>query len=238
MYWFFAHFMALSNVGPGDSTMSSLFQAQLSGNNFDQNPLEIAYQSVITLKNNAFNGGLLHSHSHLYPSGSKQQQVTGYHFRDDNNNWRIVKPHGQNASRTAGPVQYVQDGDMVRLVHEQTHCFLHSHPVHAAMTPSEYEVSCYGNGNPETGYGDMNDNWRIAIADDVVHTVKDLEGRIHSLTTRIQFQHVQTGCILRSHNTLYPEWGYRQLEVVCDRHQRSDSNNLWNVETHKNPDRT
>jgi len=33
------HFIILSYSGPGDAQMSSLFQAQLNGNDFHQNPL-------------------------------------------------------------------------------------------------------------------------------------------------------------------------------------------------------
>ena len=39
--------------------------------------LDIAYGSIITLRNHRVGGGLLHSHPHLYPEelGPKQQQV-------------------------------------------------------------------------------------------------------------------------------------------------------------------
>jgi dolichyl-phosphate-mannose--protein O-mannosyl transferase len=33
------HFLILNHSGPGDAQMSSLFQANLVGNNFAQNPL-------------------------------------------------------------------------------------------------------------------------------------------------------------------------------------------------------
>lgn len=36
---FALHFKILTNSGPGDNTMSSLFQASLSGNYFENNPL-------------------------------------------------------------------------------------------------------------------------------------------------------------------------------------------------------
>jgi len=37
------HFMVLNHSGPGDSQMSSLFQANLVGNDFSQNPLGVSY---------------------------------------------------------------------------------------------------------------------------------------------------------------------------------------------------
>lgn len=39
MLSFVLHFAILVNSGPGDAQMSSLFQAGLYGNNFDDNPL-------------------------------------------------------------------------------------------------------------------------------------------------------------------------------------------------------
>lgn len=36
---FVAHFHVLSNSGPGDANMSSLFQAKLNGSSFRENPL-------------------------------------------------------------------------------------------------------------------------------------------------------------------------------------------------------
>ena len=35
-------------------------------------------------------GGYLHSHAHMYPGGSNQQQITLYPHRDDNNIWILT----------------------------------------------------------------------------------------------------------------------------------------------------
>ena len=48
---------------------------------------------MITLKSHRTGGGYLHSHYHLYPEGvgAKQQQVTAYAHKDDNNKFLVKK---------------------------------------------------------------------------------------------------------------------------------------------------
>jgi hypothetical protein len=64
------HFLILNHSGPGDAQMSSLFQANLVGNDFAQNPLGkrprsyelcfvlIAYRDCIRLKTDAEEHGV------------------------------------------------------------------------------------------------------------------------------------------------------------------------------------
>ena len=115
MYSFVLHFLVLNRSGPGDANMSSLFQAGLSGQNFGKNPLEIAYGSVVTLKNSKRGGALLHSHKQTYPSGSGQQQVTTYSHKDGNNNWIIDFTWDKPAYNKTQDVQFVKHGDVIRL---------------------------------------------------------------------------------------------------------------------------
>ncbi|KAG5458504.1 MAG: MIR motif-containing protein, partial [Olpidium bornovanus] len=229
---FWLHFLILNMSGPGDAQMSSLFQAGLEGNKFHENPLMIAYGSKITLKNNGYGGGLLHSHVQAYPSGSKQQQVTCYHHKDSNNNWIVRPPRDAKISQEGDEVQYVKEGDVIRLVHASTGRNLHSHAFKAPVTTSQWEVSAYGNDT----VGDSNDYWRVEIVDDIY------DGRVEtvrSLTTRIRLRHVPQGCLLRSHGVNLPQWGFKQAEVVCDKkNDLSSLNNMWNVEQHWNEMRT
>ncbi|CAO0794622.1 unnamed protein product [Mucor circinelloides] len=233
VFSFVLHFGLLYKSGPGDAQMSSLFQANLEGNSMVDNPLEIAYGSKLTFKNTGYGGGLLHSHVQTYPEGSKQQQVTCYHHKDDNNHWEIRPPRNSNAHEYEQPeneefIRFVKDGDIVRLQHSSTGRNLHSHPVNAPVTASQWEVSCYGN---ET-IGDIQDNWKVEIVDDFIYHDKE---RIRSLTTRFRLRHVKQGCLLTADGTSLPQWGFKQSEVFCDKNNKTnDPYSMWNVEQHWN----
>lgn len=45
-------------------------------------PHQVAYGSIVTIKNHRTGGGYLHSHYHLYPEGigARQQQVGATYF--------------------------------------------------------------------------------------------------------------------------------------------------------------
>ncbi|KAF8624120.1 hypothetical protein AX15_006029 [Amanita polypyramis BW_CC] len=232
------HFMVLSYSGPGDAQMSSLFQANLIGNDFAQNPLEVAYGSKITLKNMGWGGGLLHSHVQVYPIGSGQQQVTCYHYKDNNNDW-IITPRWDDPSYNPNdPLKFLAHGDVIRLTHAPTLRSLHSHPVVAPVSKLNWEVSGYGN---ET-VGDAQDYWVVEVVDDIKRgkDVKkygrdDPKSRIHSLTTRLRFKHQGLGCYLRAANAILPQWGFKQVEVSCDKENNpKDAHTYWNVESHWN----
>jgi dolichyl-phosphate-mannose-protein mannosyltransferase len=74
----------------------------------------------VFIKQYRIGGAYLHSHWHLYPKEHppQQQQVTSYGHKDENNVWLIKKPT-DDVNITADPVEYVKNGDIVRLEHEQ-----------------------------------------------------------------------------------------------------------------------
>ena len=231
MICFQIHFAILRHSGPGDANMSSLFQAGLIGNDLASSPIEVAYGSILTLKSNTYGGGLLHSHVQTYPEGSKQQQITTYHHKDMNNFWRII-PSYNNVTDDINydeiEPQPVNDGDIVRLVHNSTNKLLHSHRITAPINKKDYEVSGYG----RISYHDSNDLWRVEIVKDVRNGPKILR----ALTTNFRLKHVMTGCYLKSRNNPLPEWGFKQGEVSCDYTPELNAKYLqWNVETHINP---
>jgi dolichyl-phosphate-mannose-protein mannosyltransferase len=229
MMSFKIHFMILNHSGPGDAQMSSLFQANLVGNDFGKNPLDIAIGSKVTLKNMGWGGGLLHSHVQTYPVGSNQQQVTCYHYKDSNNDWNIMPRWDEPAYQPNGEMRFLKDGDVIRLTHAMTDRNLHSHTVVAPVTKENHEVSCYGNAT----IGDNHDYWKVEVVDDIKRGTH--VDRIHSLTTRLRFRHQALGCYLRAANAILPQWGFKQVEVSCDKENNpGDAHTYWNVESHWN----
>src|ERR1700722_17672183 len=108
-------------------------------------------------------GGLLHSHAHSYPTGSTQQQMTCYHYKDENNEWLVLPSWKHHEYNVNDPIQYLEDGHIIRLSHKPTTPNMHSHVVPAPDTKNQHEVSAYGN----TTVGDDKDHWRIEVVDDV-----------------------------------------------------------------------
>lgn len=232
------HFFLLSSSGTGDANMSSLFQAGLGGTELSEGPIHVAYGSIITLKSSAFGGGLLHSHPSTYPEGSKQQQITTYHHKDHNNEWIIV-PSWRGRPDVAGkmlewpidaPIEYIQDSDVIRLIHNSTGRALHSHQIPAPINTKDWEVSAYG----QMDYRDGNDLWQVEMVKNPTKNKEDAK-RMHSLSTRFRLRHLGTGCYLKSRGNKLPEWGFKQDEVSCDYTPELDKRYLqWNVESHWN----
>ena len=174
-------------------------------------------------------GGLLHSHIQTYPVGSNQQQVTCYHYKDDNNKFTILPRWDEPPYNPNDVMRFLKDGDVIRLNHVPTTRNLHSHTVTAPVSKLNYEVSCYGN---ET-VGDKHDYWKIEVVDDIKRGTK--VDRIHSLTTRLRIKHEALGCYLRAANAILPQWGFKQIEVSCDKENNpKDIHTHWNVESHWN----
>ncbi|KAF9106200.1 Protein O-mannosyltransferase 2 [Mortierella sp. GBA35] len=188
---FVAHFRILTNSGPGDAYMSSLFQANLNGTDFSKNPLEVAYGSLVTIKSSSHGGGLLHSHKQTYPLGSKQQQVTTYNHKDNNNEWTLARSRNAN-NVNKDEIQILKHGDILRLVHNSTGRNLHTHRVRAPTTTTQLEVSGYGFRD----LGDGNDEWVLEIVGEDAKLPKD--GTLRSLTTKFVLRHRTFGCLLAS----------------------------------------
>ncbi|KAJ6460402.1 glycosyltransferase family 39 protein [Mycena vitilis] len=225
------HFLVLNHSGPGDAQMSSLFQANLEGNDFARNPLEVAIGSKVTLKNVGYGGGLLHSHVQTYPVGSLQQQITCYHYKDENNEWNLIPRWDEPSYDSQAPIRFIKHNDVIRLSHSPTGRNLHSHTIPAPVTKLNYEVSCYGNAT----VGDHYDYWVVEVVDDIKRGKREHVDRIHSLTTRLRFKHQALGCYLRAANAVLPQWGFKQIEVSCvQENSPKDMHTWWNVESHWN----
>nr|XP_031309980.1 protein O-mannosyl-transferase 2 isoform X2 [Camelus dromedarius] len=189
---------------------------------------DLAYGSVITVRNLRMAIGYLHSHRDLYPEGigARQQQVTTYLHKDYNNLW-IIKKHSTNSDPLdpSLPVEFVRHGDIIRLEHKETSRNLHSHYHEAPLTRKHYQVTGYG----INGTGDSNDFWRIEVVN------RKFENRIKVLRSQIRLIHLATGCVLGSSGKILPKWGWEQFEVTCSPYLKGTLNSIWNVEDHINP---
>lgn len=225
MVFFFIHLIVLNKSGSGDGFYSSEFQSLLQGNSLHNAsmPRELSYGATITLKNHRTGGGYLHSHWHLYPEGvgARQQQITTYSHKDDNNLWLVKK---FDTDKLPAEPELVKHGDLVRLEHVITGRNLHSHKEIAPVSKKHYQVTGYG----ENGTGDANDVWKILISNgkdgDIIQTV----------TSKLKFVHYLHHCVLTCSGKTLPKWAYSQQEVSCNPNMR-DKNALWNIEDNRYP---
>ena len=232
MLCFVVHFKLLYKSGTGDGNMPSLFQAGLEGTEVGLGPRDVALgSSIITLKNQAFGGNLLHSHVQVYPDGSGQQQVTVYGYKDANNDWFIDRARDgaqQSWDASETEIEYVRNGGLYRLIHKNTGRNLHSHHVRAPVMKQASEVSCYGNDT----IGDDKDNWFIEIID---QKNDEDASMLHPLTTIFRIKHAALGCYLAQTGNVLPDWGYKQQEVACiENAADNDKSTWWNIETNEN----
>lgn len=247
MALFAIHFLCLVNPGDGDGFMSSEFQATLNTKSMADVPADVAFGSRVSLRHHNTQGGYLHSHQHMYPGGSKQQQITLYPHKDENNVWLLenqtqpidwaTDPTGNTSF--PGPMAWdtfepenVVDGSLIRLYHLTSHRRLHSHDVRPPVTEADWqnEVSAYGYEGFE---GDANDLFRVEIIKSMSDG-KAAKERLRTIQTKFKLVHVMTGCVLFSHKVKLPDWGFEQQEVTCAR-GGTLPNSVWYVESNAHP---
>ncbi|RUS24203.1 family 39 glycosyltransferase, partial [Jimgerdemannia flammicorona] len=258
MFMFQIHFMILPNSGDGDGFMSSEFQQTLGGHGMADTPVDIAYDSKVYIRHIDTHGGYLHSHTSNYPSGSQrmpfmllltisacayrarnltvqllflnaEQQITLYPHKDDNNWWIIKKQFQQHNNDST--LEWVKEGDIIRIEHVSSEKRLHSHDVRPPITDLEYHNEVSGYGFP--GFdGDANDYWRVEIYD---HEPKDpvAKERLRTLHSKFRLIHINTGCALFSHSVKLPDWGFEQQEVTCIKGGKLPKT-TWFIETTEN----
>ncbi|TGZ77999.1 PMT-domain-containing protein [Ascodesmis nigricans] len=234
MGMFVIHFICLVNPGEGDGFMSAEFVSTLNGKGMKNVAADVAFGSKITIKHHNTQGGYLHSHNHMYPTGSLQQQVTLYPHRDINNDWVI-----ENTTAPAGgvgiggfdainPPIWVQDGSIIKLYHTATDRRLHSHDHRPPVSDADWqnEVSAYG----YTGFeGDANDYFRVEIVKSLSDGV-EAKKRLRTIQTKFRLIHTLTGCVLFSHKVKLPAWGFEQQEVTCAK-GGTVPNSIWYIES-------
>lgn len=243
---FKVHFAVLKKSGTGDGSISTLFQGSLEGNTLQNGPRSVAYGSLITLRSQGLSPNLLHSHPHVYPEGSHQQQITTYGYKDDNNEFLVefdleAGLRGEFATfepenNESYPLdKLVHDGDVIRLVHKNSGCLLHSHPIMSSILSSHYEVSCYANLDDS----DLKDEWVVELQSQEVSPSKDFQNEdpteLHPISTNFRLRHKVLGCYLATTGFSYPPWGFQQGEVVCKTSLfQSEKSTWWNIEDHLN----
>ncbi len=247
MALFAIHFICLVNPGDGDGFMSSEFQSTLNTKGMADVPADVAFGSRISLRHHNTQGGYLHSHQHMYPTGSKQQQITLYPHKDENNLWLLenqtqpIDFASDPTGNTSFPGPYawdaqspenIVDGSLFRLYHLTSDRRLHSHDVRAPVTEVDWqnEVSAYGYSGFE---GDANDLFRLEIITSMSDG-KLAKERLRTIQTKFKLVHVMTGCVLFSHKVKLPDWGFEQQEVTCAR-GGTLPNSIWYVESNEHP---
>jgi dolichyl-phosphate-mannose-protein mannosyltransferase len=230
LFWFHVHFSLISDAGTATGYMTPEFQASLRGIEIPDTHEEIAIGSKVYIRHDGTNGGFLHSHKSYYLTGSKQQQVTCYAFRDENSVFQILPPLVENnGTMNVQPwtgFQRVKHGDVIRLEHVPTQKRLHSHDIRAPVTEKKThnEVSCYGDNSIEGFHGDTNDHWRVEIESSM-----PAFPYLNAINTKFRLVHANTGCQLFSHDTKLPDWAFKQQEVTCSTNGRKELT-LWRIE--------
>ena len=242
MGMFAIHFVCLVNPGDGDGFMSSEFQSTLNNKGMIDVPADVAFGSRISIRHHNTQGGYLHSHSHMYPTGSKQQQITLYPHKDENNVWLVenqTQPLDINGEEIKGALawdkiepSYLVDGSIIRLYHMVTDRRVHSHDVRAPVTEVDWqnEVSAYGYEGFE---GDANDLFRVEIVKSMSDGT-EARNRVRTIQTKFKLVHIMTGCALFSHKVKLPDWGFEQQEVTCAK-QGTLPNSIWYIESNDHP---
>lgn len=236
MAMFQIHFMILENSGEGDGFMTAEFQHTLGGRGMADTNADVALGSKVTIRHVNTQGGYLHSHSHNYPGGSQQQQVTLYPHLDENNEWRIINATQDNHPETdwlnLPELAYIEPGSRIKLRHLTTEKNLHSHDYRPPVSDVDFqnEVSAYG---MEGFSGDMNDDWIVEIESGSKSDAVSSR-RVRTLRTKFRLRHALTGCYLFSHKIKLPAWGYEQQEVTCNKNAVRP-NSLWMIESSDHP---
>ncbi|KAK4200150.1 Dolichyl-phosphate-mannose-protein mannosyltransferase-domain-containing protein [Triangularia verruculosa] len=241
MAMFGIHFLCLVNPGEGDGFMSSEFQSTLNSKGMQDVPADVLMGSKVSIRHVNTQGGYLHSHPLMYPTGSKQQQITLYPHKDDNNLWFLenqTQPlgadglpiNGTSAWNNLEETPYIKNGGIIRIYHVPTHRRLHSHDVRPPVTEAEWqnEVSAYGY---EGFDGDANDFFRVEIVKKKSKSGVAQE-RLRTIDTKFRLVHVMTGCVLFSHKVKLPAWASEQQEVTCAR-GGTLPNSLWYIESNE-----
>ncbi|KAG5422083.1 PMT6 [Candida metapsilosis] len=229
MLAFKIHFMVLNHTGPGDGSISTLLQASLKGNNLQFGPRTVASGSIVTIRSQGLSPNLLHSHAHVYPEGSGEQQVTTYGFKDENNEFEV------ELADDSGLGGFVTQDTSIRIKHTKTGNYLAALPIAAPITKKHFEVSFSPLSNVSLTAHDWVLDIQTQEASPSEYFQNENELELHPISSAFRLKHKDLGCYLATTGNSLPSWGYQQGEVVCKYpYFAQDKTAWWNVEEHRN----
>ncbi|CCH46523.1 Dolichyl-phosphate-mannose-protein mannosyltransferase 1 [Wickerhamomyces ciferrii] len=201
---FAIHILLMNNVTRDSSLLSTHFQRSLSGNDLYDIPKYVTYGSTVTIRHLDSMGGFLHSHPYNYKTGSHNQQVTIFDYKDFNNEW-IIEPH----NTVVGQEKRVKNDVVIKLRHKNTGKLLRVDNFKPPMTEQDYdsEVSCFGN---KTFSGNETDLFLLKVENEDPN-----RPFVESVNTKFRLWNQKKKCTILSHDLKLPDWGFNQQEVLC-----------------------
>ncbi|KAG0301534.1 hypothetical protein BGZ98_008270, partial [Dissophora globulifera] len=210
---------------------------------------DIVYGSVVQLRSEVRPPTYVHSFQRLWPTGSKQQQVSGYSYPDLNTHWILGKAPPVKDKSTkfewlmddkayGGEIpfrlRYVKHGDVIRLRHMATRRCLHSHDVRTIGQTQRVrycEVSAYGASGID---GDKNDWWVIEVVDSkkMVRLSKNADIKVKALETTFRLRHYEQRCFLAVTDDELPKdlaGGPGRRELACLKEAKVLPNTVWRI---------
>ncbi|KAJ2060548.1 Protein O-mannosyltransferase 2 [Coemansia sp. S146] len=221
---FYVHFSLLQNRGTGDYKMPSQFQALQRNSVVSQQPHDVAYGSLITLRSNLPGFGLVYvNETFNFPDGDQECIAAGIGGKQKHNWWNIVSTNLTRENSTS-PVKHIMDGDFVRFLHEGTGRWLRTgvhKPYHLG-----WGRRMFADGNDTSS--SLLDLWRVQIESEDSPMSK---GQLYAVTTSFRLVNALTGCALQATTKQLPQWGRRLSELICaDSNMTRSEGALWNVE--------
>jgi len=169
--------------------------------------------AIVALKNNN-TGRFLSSQPIRYQGGSGQQQVTANQWSvSDCDKWQLVSGFNQPNASNGSLINFNQ---IIRLRHQGTGCYLHSHPNINSPLSQYQEVSGYGDGNNS----DDNDNW---VLEKFTYNSGQENGAA-DFGSAFKLRHCKTGMYLYSHERTMQVNGATHAEVACYGNGNDESN--------------
>ncbi|KAG0028654.1 hypothetical protein BGZ81_004552, partial [Podila clonocystis] len=196
---------------------------------------DVAYGSVIQLTSEASPQMHLHSIPEVLPYvlSSGQQQIAGYAHSDLNTHWLVTRAETTPEDPFELPLrlQYLKNGDRIKLRHLTSRRVLHSHDVRPHCCPTDKlmcEVSAY-NAN------DVNDQWVVEVVEPNGGGIVDESNKVPviALESTIRLRHEYQHCHLYvRNNMLAPEegWGYGRQEIICLKDTKATTHRtMWRI---------